>query len=336
MILSIVPTVMLLNYLLFGSRYFSEVHVFLLATPVLFLCSFATHQLYIGIISRLRDRFPDERKATIRITLSIGSFVLLSGLLLLLLFRVYSFTRFLDFQPIEGQFAQCYSVVIVVNAFFTFVYEAMANLDHYVRNTKATEELKKEYLQSQLLGLRSQMNPHFLFNSLNTLSSLIHEDADEAEAFLDHMSKVFRYLLRHQDDKEVPLKKELDFLQSYYFLLKARHTEGLHLQIDVPDTVLNCSIPPMTLQMLVENIISQQSLSRQEPLQLFVEAHKNGLRIRHNWQPRQMNDATGDKVLENIRNKFKLLHAADITDYISANERAIVLPLIASPMPAAV
>lgn len=143
MILSIVPTVMLLNYLLFGNRYFSEWRVFLLATLVLFLCSFTAHQLYITIISRLRERFPDERRAATRISLSIGCFVLLSGLLLLVLFRVYSATHFLDFQPMEGQFAQCYSVIIVVNAFFTFVYEAMANLDHYVKNTRATEELKK-------------------------------------------------------------------------------------------------------------------------------------------------------------------------------------------------
>lgn len=179
------------------------------------------------------------------------------------------------------------------------------------------------------------MNPHFLFNSLNTLSSLIQENAEEAEAFLDHMSKVFRYLLRHQDDKEVSLKKELDFLQSYYFLLKARHTDGLQLQVDVADSLLNGSVPPMTLQMLVENIVSQQTLSRQQPLRISIQAIAKGLHICHNWQPRQMNDAPDDRVLENIRKKYRLLHAAEVTDYLTENERGIVLPLIVSPTMAA-
>jgi len=93
-------------------------------------------------------------------------------------------------------------------------------------------------MQSQLLGLKSQINPHFLFNSLNSLSSLINEDEQEAEVFLDEMSKVYRYLLRSNDEELVTLQTELDFIRSYFYLLKTRLGRALELRINVPEEAL--------------------------------------------------------------------------------------------------
>jgi two-component system, LytTR family, sensor kinase len=332
--MSIVPTVLLLNYLLFGKRYFTEAETFFPATIVLLICCSMSHAAYVLVMRRIRERFPTERHATLRIGLSLGFFVVLSGILLLALFKIFQATHFLEFKVGNGQFSQCYAVIVVLNAFFTFVYEARYNLQHFVANSQATDELKKEYLQSQLLSLKSQMNPHFLFNSLNTLSSLIQEDPAEAELFLDNMSKVFRYLLRHQDDKEVSLKQELNFLSSYYRLLKARHADGLELQVHVPDSYHEISIPPLTLQMLLEHIVAQQTISRSQPLTISVAVENDDLIICHNWQPKQNADYN-NKALENIRKKFTLLRSAQVVASRAEGVQRIVIPLTSSSVKAA-
>src|SRR5436190_2132291 len=162
----------------------------------------------------------------------------------------------------------------------TFLNEGVAQFERYKTTLIETEQLKKEYLHSQLLGLKSQMNPHFLFNSLNTLSCLIQEDEEKAEDFLDHMSKVYRYLLRNEEQL-VSLETEVDMVRSYYFLLKKRHSDALTLEIAIPKSYLNSEIPPLTLQMIVENAVNQNSLTKNEPLIIKVKAVNDEIEIQY-------------------------------------------------------
>src|SRR5205085_5679631 len=137
---------------------------------------------------------------------------LMSAVYVSLILRGYDYFNFFGYEYAEPDFIKCYTSIIVVNIFLTFLNEGVYRFEKYRATVTETEQLKKEYMQSQLLGLKSQMNPHFLFNSLNTLSSLIHEDAETAENFLDHMSKVYRYLLRNNDEQLVKLGTELNFI----------------------------------------------------------------------------------------------------------------------------
>jgi two-component system, LytTR family, sensor kinase len=182
-------------------------------------------------------------------------------------------------------------------------------------------------MHSQLLGLKSQMNPHFLFNSLNTLSSLINEDPEKGEEFLDHMTKVYRYLLRNNEEQLVSLQTELNFLHSYYFILKARHTEGLEVHFDIPDEYLDCRIPPLTLQMILENALNSNSVSRSTPLSVTISVNEDGLQIRNTLQPKMSTPADGE-ALENITNKFRLLCQKELIVRSDIKERCIILPLI--------
>ena len=100
---------------------------------------------------------------------------------------------------------------------------------------KAQESLKREHINSELQGLRNQVNPHFLFNSLNTLMNIIREDQDLAESFLTKLSSVYRYTLENRDDQLVPLKEELRFIGSYVFLLKERFRNNIEVRIEVSD-----------------------------------------------------------------------------------------------------
>jgi LytS/YehU family sensor histidine kinase len=215
-----------------------------------------------------------------------------------------------------------------MNIFLIFLNEGVAQFERYKTTLMQTEQLKKEYLQSQLLGLKSQMNPHFLFNSLNTLSSLIHEDSERAEDFLDHMSKVYRYLLRNNEEHLVKLTTELDLIKSYYFLLKKRHCDALNIALDIPEEYLTAEIPPLTLQMLVENTISQNSLTKNEPINIAISAVDGKIHMIHNVQPKLYGSKESEEALDNIANKFRLLTQKEIEIIEQPGKREVLLPLV--------
>ncbi|RYF87081.1 MAG: hypothetical protein EOO00_12730 [Chitinophagaceae bacterium] len=240
----------------------------------------------------------------------------------------YDYFNFLDYQYYDSDFIKVYIAQVIVNIFITFLNEGVYRFERLKATTTETEQLKKEYMHSQLLGLKSQMNPHFLFNGLNTLSSLINEDAEKAEDFLDHMSKVYRYLLRNNEEQLVTLGTELSFMRSYYYLLKARHAEGLHLELDVPAEHYNAMIPPLTLQMILENSLTNNAVGRSNPLFVKISVKKNWIEISNNVQPKINNAEEHSAVIENIRNKFRLLCQQEIAVKETCGERCICLPLI--------
>jgi hypothetical protein len=318
---------LILNYNLFDN-YFADTPVFLWATIVTFLILIPIFIVYGVIAISLRNRFPDDAQTVKRLSICISVFVLMSAVTIALVLLLYETVHFLNYQFSEEDYTNCYLATIVMNIFLTFLNEGISQFERYKTTLIETEQLKKEYLHSQLLGLKSQMNPHFLFNSLNTLSSLIHEDAEKAEDFLDHMSKVYRYLLRNNDEQLVSLKTEVDMVKSYYFLLKKRHCNALNVVIDISKEYGNTEIPPLTLQMLIENIINQNILTQSQPLDIYISVVNNQIEITHNVQPKLYGGKENEGAIENIANKFRLLTQREIR-IIELNEKKIIrLPLL--------
>jgi sensor histidine kinase YesM len=132
---------------------------------------------------------------------------------------------------------------------------------------KRNRRAEKYRSSKQLLGLKSQINPHFLFNSLNSLSSLIDESSEDAEKFLDEMTKVYRYMLRNEE-LLVPLEKEMQFIRSYYALLKARYGNGIQLEIDINEACWQALLPPLSLQVIIENAFTQNIVAKNTPLKI--------------------------------------------------------------------
>ena len=188
-------------------------------------------------------------------------------------------------------------------------------------------------MQSRLMGLKSQVNPHFLFNSLNSLSSLISEDRDKAEKFLDEMSKVYRYLLRNSDDELVSLETEISFINSYYHLLKVRYGQAIQLKINVGKEALHYSIPPLTLQVLFESAFTQNRMNREEPLLVEISTPTpDSLSFKHNTQPKLLTiGEPREEGIENITNKFRLLGQQSVHIEEASAMRTITLPLILQP-----
>ena len=318
---------LIINYFLFDS-YFSEWNVFVWSTLVTFIILVPTFLSYGVIAVSLRNRFPDDAQNIRRLSVCISVFLLLSAVVVALLLMGYETTNFLGYQLSEEDYTHCYLAAAIMNVFLTFLNEGVAQFERYKTTLIETEQLKKEYLHSQLLGLKSQMNPHFLFNSLNTLSSLIHEDSDKAEDFLDHMSKVYRYLLRNNEDPLVSLQTEVDMVQSYYYLLKKRHCEALTIEIDIPRQYMDAEIPPLTLQMLVENTINQNTLTKNEPINIFIGVVNGQIQISHNVQPKLYGTKENEEAIENIANKFRLLAQKEIEIIELPDKRVILLPLL--------
>ena len=169
------------------------------------------------------------------------------------------------------------------------------------------EMLKRESLKAQLNALKTQVNPHFLFNNLNTLISIIPENPKLAVDFVQQLSKVYRHILEVKDEQSILLKDELDVLKAYAFLLQTRFGNNLDVIINVPEEKLKKRIVPLSLQILMENAIKHNIVSSDKPLKIDVSAVNGKLVVSNNLQRKnQVNESTGIG-LDNIRNRYKLL-----------------------------
>lgn len=328
MVATMLPGAVLMNYFLYGTRYFSELNVFVLTTIVSFLALCLAYLFYGLVAISLRNRFPGDDEVFKRLTITITIFVLITGVYLSVVCRAYDLFDFMGYEYNEANFSKCFIAFVTMNIFLTFLNEGVSRYENYRNTLTETEQLKKEYMQSQLLGLKSQMNPHFLFNGLNILSCLIQEDAEKAEEFLDHMSKVYRYLLRNNEEQLVDLQTEISFIRSYYFLLKQRYAEGLQLSISVDPESLKDQLPPLTLQMIFENVLANNTISKNCPLHIEIHSSGDELIIKNSIQPKLNCVDCCEEVLENVANKYKLLCQKQVVTQEALSERIIRLPLI--------
>ncbi len=174
---------------------------------------------------------------------------------------------------------------------------------------RKAQELEKQQLLSEISLLRNQVNPHFLFNSLSILASLVRVDPDLSEKFIDQLSRSYRYILEQKDQSLVTLRTELGFIESYAFLLKIRFENKFNLLIDLPDAVLDkFKIAPLTLQLLVENAVKHNRMSVSEPLVVTVSlGEENVLLVKNKLQPRSTEYASTGVGLQNITDRYALL-----------------------------
>jgi two-component system, LytTR family, sensor kinase len=208
------------------------------------------------------------------------------------------------------------------------MYESMRYLSLLKKTLVEKEQLERENVVSQLEGLKNQVNPHFLFNSLNTLIHIIPENPDTAVRFVQKLSKVYRYILEIRDTNTTPLSNELEFLKAYIFLLKERFGENLHVNIHDMQGMEERHIAPLSLQILFENAIKHNIISSEKPLviDLFIEGDK--LIVKNNLQRKnQVQEGTGVG-LENIKNRYQLVSKKDVAVIITAQSFMVTLPLL--------
>ena len=322
------PFTISINSLLLGSRYFSDLMVFLTASIAAAADFSIGFTLCSAIGVWLRRFFRGEEGIGGRLLLMIFLFLILTIVFLLTLFRLYEYIPFFNYHFDELSFAwACIGTGIYV-VFITFLLEGMARYGIWKTKMKENEQLSAMNRQTRLHGLKSQVNPHFLFNSLNSLSSLIDANEEEAEKFLDELSKVYRYMLRTEEDGLVMLSSELSFIESYYYLLKARYGDGLVIDISVLPEDRNKCLPPLTLQTLIENAFTQNAMLKDQPLHIQITRNETGLVVCNNIQPKLVSeDRDVESGIDSLIARYSLLHQTKIVIQDSKSERTIQVPL---------
>ncbi|WP_245826349.1 sensor histidine kinase [Spirosoma rigui] len=220
--------------------------------------------------------------------------------------------------------------------FFQIIYEALffaRDSSLYQKQLKQAEQeqekLRTANLQSQLDALKQQVNPHFLFNSLNVLDSLIDDDPRQAREFLSELSTVYRYLLRSNDQHLTDLGTELDFIHSYFHLLRTRHGSALSLNICVDEQYQRYLLPPLTLQLLVENAVKHNIVLPEQPLAIDIVTDADAcLLVRNNVQRKSIRVASNGIGLTNILAKYQVLNQPKPMILEDNGQFIVSLPLI--------
>ena len=220
----------------------------------------------------------------------------------------------------------------VAAVFFTLtivaIYESIYFMSELRKSVEEKEMLKRESLNAQLDALRTQVNPHFLFNNLNTLSSVIADDPGVAIEFVQQLAKVYRHVLEVKDEQSILLQEELDVLKAYAFLLQTRFGNHLNVTINVPEEKLRKKIVPLSLQLLMENAIKHNIVSSDKPLTIHVYAHNGKLVVTNNLQKKnQVFESTGIG-LDNIRNRYKLIVSDQVEVTENESSFTVAVPLI--------
>ncbi len=216
-------------------------------------------------------------------------------------------------------------ISFIISLIFTAIGFFKAWKNAFVR----AEKLKVEMMAYKYESLRNQINPHFLFNSLNVLSDLVYDDQAMAVRFIRQLSDLFRYVLDSRDKELVSLKDELEFIRSFTFLLKTRFEDKLKIDVDVqanPDEY----IVPMTLQLLIENAVKHNEVSEAFPLRISVRKVNDCLEVENNLQPKSVGDDSKKTGLKNITQQFAFFSEKPIK-IITSDERYMVrVPILKS------
>ncbi len=261
-----------------------------------------------------------------------SSFLLrfISGFLinLILVIVVFSMAGKYWFNSETGEILKVIILFIIAIFIYEIFYGVFYSYQHYA--VSQAEQLRTERWQMELQfdSLKSQISPHYLFNCLNTVSSLLYKDTRIAEEFIRRMADTFRYVLAHQKEKLVTLREELEFVKSYYFLLQVRYEYHLQLEINVPQNLLDTLVPPMTLQLLVENAVKHNTISKEQPLLVYISAKDNTHLTVYNTKTASIKPITSFRVgLENIHKRYSFF--SDTKVVVRDEERfSVQLPVI--------
>ncbi|MGB4774117.1 MAG: histidine kinase [Daejeonella sp.] len=230
-----------------------------------------------------------------------------------------------------------YSVYIflVINGIGLIFYLMVTGLQlglTFIKNWKesqlASEKLKKESTQAKLESLKNQVNPHFLFNNLNILTVLIDNDPNQAKEFVEKFAEVYRYLLKSKDKELVSVETELDFISSYLYLLKIRFEKSIYVTIDINPAFLDKYIPPLALQLLIENVIKHNVSSLSKPLYISIYTEQGFLVVKNNLQLKEDTSEGTNTGLQNITNRYAFLSEKDIVIKKTEKDFIVCLPLL--------
>lgn len=251
---------------------------------------------------------------------AVAQFIcIIAGNIILNYIFSYLWEYFYPYEPIKENdliiIWQSNLMAAILSLFISFIHTGIFLLNRWrVTSEEAAElkikasQLQEAVTRSELESLKLQLDPHFIFNNFSTLTELIHEDPMAAASFLENITRVYRYMISNLDKDTITVREEIEFLKAYFYLLKKRLGAKVDLKLQVYTTCLDFHLPPLTLQLLVENAVKHNSATVSSPLIISIYSDLGDLVVRNNLQPTSgksfHSTGVGNK---NIEFRYKIL-----------------------------
>ena len=224
----------------------------------------------------------------------------------------------------HGPDTKSFVIITLISIMSMAIYEAIYFFNKLKDSVRMEEQSRRIAVQAQLDTLRNQARPHFLFNSLNTLKDIIdHDPKEDAQNFVSQLSDVYRFILDSNNSDLTTLEKEIRFAKSYLYVQKERFGDNLKVNWNIEDLVLPKKLVSMSLQLLIENAIKHNVISKSLPLQIHIDVVDNVLIVKNDFQPKSTKIESTKLGLENIKNRYALLDAP-IPEIIENHDQFIV------------
>lgn len=278
-----------------------------------------------GIDIYLDKIYPFERSPLKRITIQF--FVTLTVLFAI---RLIPLVFFSDKLPVHAS-REIWVASFAINVFMVLsVILSIFGYHFFVRWKEEkilAAELEKEKALVQYDNLKNQLNPHFLFNALSALNSLIFENPQLASDFLQQLSKVYRYVLENKEKNAVSLQTEINFVSHYVKLLKTRFGDGLQVLFEMDEEAKEKMIVPVTLQILIENAVKHNTTSKDSPLVIRIKTEADCLSVENNLQKKDAIETSNKHGLENLKNLYRYISDKKVDVFESNNSFTVKIPL---------
>jgi LytS/YehU family sensor histidine kinase len=299
----------------------------LIGTAIMLAAAFAISIPDLLIIRFLNQSRPWNKRVFSRILIQLCITILLA---------IFVSTLVTVFVNWISAYKKGFVQVLIVNALISSVINILMMVvleawHFFIESDKAklkSETLERELSQVRFEVLKNQINPHFMFNSLNVLSGLIEKDVDKAQLFIDEFAHIYRYVLETIEKPVVSLNEELDFIRSYIFLQQIRYGESLSFKVNLAADLLKMLLPPLSLQLVLENAIKHNIVNQSQPLGIEIY-HENGwLMVKNNMQRKISSNVSTGLGQKNLVKRYAMI-CNDIPQFmVESNNYIVRLPLI--------
>jgi LytS/YehU family sensor histidine kinase len=318
-----------INFVLYEARFWQDYRIWVYSVPLIFVIgvfSWYGHVVYADWVENHYPELTQSRERAIRKALVL--FLVMIPSVFIILFIYHQF-NILGYQYKVDHLYKGLLIGLSVNLIFQTLYEAEYIFTKMKESCRQKETLQELAIYNDFDALKNQVNPHFLFNCFNTLSSLIGIDKARAEAFLDELCKVYRYLLKNNQEGLSTVASEVSFIESYYRLLQTRYGDAIQINIQIDKRYDPYLLPSLSLQLLVENVVKHNELSKSKPVVIDIfTTVGNKLVVNNNLQRLRVKAPSNKVGLKNIRAKYALLNQVEFQVMEDAYNFTVVLPLM--------
>jgi len=262
------------------------------------------------VISLLNKHLPWKKSAPLRL---ISELLIIVSLAIAVAF-LFSYANPLVDDDIDPKKLLNTNVFfnLIITLFIVTIVEASFFFGQWKQSRLESEELQKEHFKAQFQNLKNQINPHLLFNSLNALTSLIEKDSEKAVQYVQNLSRYLRMVLSQSGEEAIELRTELSLLNHYYQLQRERFRDAFVLNVDIPSTAEGLLVPPLVLQILVENAVKHNEISRNSPLVVTIKWQQGSLEVSNRKALKSIEGASTGVGLGNIASRYFLLAKKEI------------------------